>query len=340
LSEALNTNPEYAVSISIIIVTALVILFGEIFPKLLSSRNPEKVAVIVSPLINLFSIIFYPLVELFLIITNAFKRKIPVAKPNLLIEEIKPLIELGGKYGVIKKEEEEIIKNLLQFPTKTVKDVMTSRVDMVAIEINTELSQIIKTIKKTGFSRLPVYQEQIDNIVGILYAKDIIRFLRNRSARKKFDIKKFLKEPIFVPETMRLETLLQEFKQRKMHIAIVVDEFGGTAGLVTLQDIITEIFGEIEKEKEKTFEKIKDNEFLLDAGLSIEEVNELLGINLKTTKSDYDTIGGFILDVTGKIPREKDVINYENLKFTIEKVENRRIKKIRVEKLKETEDNV
>jgi len=125
-----------------------------------------------------------------------------------------------------------------------------------------------------------------------------------------------------------------------MHIAIVVDEFGGTAGLVTLQDIITEIFGEIEKEKEKTFEKIKDNEFLLDAGLSIEEVNELLGINLKTTKSDYDTIGGFILDVTGKIPREKDVINYENLKFTIEKVENRRIKKIRVEKLKETEDNV
>jgi len=139
---------------------------------------------------------------------------------------------------------------------------------------------------------------------------------------------------------MRLETLLQEFKQRKMHIAIVVDEFGGTAGLVTLQDIITEIFGEIEKEKEKTFEKIKDNEFLLDAGLSIEEVNELLGINLKTTKSDYDTIGGFILDVTGKIPREKDVINYENLKFTIEKVENRRIKKIRVEKLKETEDNV
>ena len=340
LSEALNTNPEYAVSISIIIVTALVILFGEIFPKLLSSRNPEKVAVIVSPLINLFSIIFYPLVELFLIITNAFKRKIPVAKPNLLIEEIKPLIELGGKYGVIKKEEEEIIKNLLQFPTKTVKDVMTSRVDMVAIEINTELSQIIKTIKKTGFSRLPVYQEQIDNIVGILYAKDIIRFLRNRSARKKFDIKKFLKEPIFVPETMRLETLLQEFKQRKMHIAIVVDEFGGTAGLVTLQDIITEIFGEIEKEKEKTFEKIKDNEFLLDAGLSIEEVNELLGINLKTTKSDYDTIGGFILNVTGKIPREKDVINYENLKFTIEKVENRRIKKIRVEKLKETEDNV
>lgn len=340
LSEALNINPEYTISISIIIVTTLVILFGEIFPKLLSSQNPEKVALIVSPLINICSIIFYPLAELLLIITNAFKRKIPIAKHNLLLEEIKPLIELGGKYGVIKKEEEEIIKNLLQFPTKTVKDVMTSRVDMVAIEINTDLNQIIKTIKKTGFSRLPVYQGNIDNIAGILYAKDIIRFLRNRTARKKFEIKKFLKEPIFVPETMKLEVLLQEFKQRKMHIAIVVDEFGGTAGIVTLQDIITEIFGEIEKEEEKTFEKIKENEFLLDAGLSIEEVNELLGINLKTTKSDYDTIGGFILDVTGKIPKEKDVINYENLRFTIEKVENRRIKKIRVEKLKEPKDAV
>ncbi|CUS97954.1 hemolysin family protein [Candidatus Kryptobacter tengchongensis] len=257
-----------------------------------------------------------------------------------MIEEIKPLIELGGRYGVIRKEEEEIIKNLLQFPNKTVKDVMTSRVDMVAIELNTELKQIIKTIKESGFSRLPVYQEQIDNIVGILYAKDIIQFIRNKTARKKFDIKKFLKEPIFVPETMKLETLLQEFKQKKMHIAIVVDEFGGTAGLVTLQDIITEIFGEIEREEaeEKTFEKINDDEFLVDAGITIEEVNELLGINLKTTKSDYDTIGGFILDITGKIPKEKDVINYENLRFTIEKVENRRIKKIRVEKLKSQED--
>lgn len=340
LSYTININPEYAVSISIIIVTVLVLLFSEIIPKLLSSQNPEKVALIVSPLINFFSIILYPLVEIFLTITNAFKRKIPITKSNLLIEEIKPLIELGGRYGVIRKEEEEIIKNLLQFPTKTVKDVMTSRVDMVAIEINTDLKHIIKIIKESGFSRLPVYQEQIDNIVGILYAKDIIQFIRNKATRKKFDIKKFLKEPIFVPETMKLETLLKEFKQKKMHIAIVVDEFGGTAGLVTLQDIITEIFGEIEREKteEKAFEKIKDNEFLVDAGITIEEVNELLRINLKTTQSDYDTIGGFILDITGKIPKEKDVINYENLRFTIEKVENRRIKKIRVEKLKEQED--
>ncbi|CUS77453.1 hemolysin family protein [Candidatus Kryptobacter tengchongensis] len=340
LSYAININPEYAVSISIILVTVLVLLFSEIIPKLISSQNPEKVALVVSPLINFFSIILYPIVELFLIITNSFKKRIPISKADLLIEEIKPLIELGGRYGVIRKEEEEIIKNLLQFPNKTVKDVMTSRVDMVAIELNTELKQIIKTIKESGFSRLPVYQEQIDNIVGILYAKDIIQFIRNKTARKKFDIKKFLKEPIFVPETMKLETLLQEFKQKKMHIAIVVDEFGGTAGLVTLQDIITEIFGEIEREEaeEKTFEKINDDEFLVDAGITIEEVNELLGINLKTTKSDYDTIGGFILDITGKIPKEKDVINYENLRFTIEKVENRRIKKIRVEKLKSQED--
>ncbi|MEN3039393.1 MAG: hemolysin family protein [Candidatus Kryptonium sp.] len=341
LSYALNINTEYILSINIIITTALVLLFGEIFPKLFSAQNPEKVALIVSPVINFFSILLYPLVEIFLIITNAFKRKIPVSKSNLLIEEIKPLIELGGKYGIIKKEEEEIIKNLLQFPTKTVKDVMTSRVDMVSIEINSDLNQIIKTIKETGFSRLPVYQEQIDNIVGILYAKDIIQFIRNKSARKKFDIKKFLREPIFVPETMKLETLLQEFKQKKMHIAIVVDEFGGTAGLVTLQDIITEIFGEIEREKteQKPFEKISENEFLLDAGLTIEEVNELLGINLETTKSDYDTIGGFILDITGKIPKEKDVINYENLSFTIEKVENRRIKKVKIKKLRKQEND-
>lgn len=342
LSHALNINPEYLISLNIIIITSIVLIFGEILPKVIAAKQPEKVSTFTSQILNVFSITLYPLVEIFLMITNIFKKRLPKARANLLIEEIRPLIELGGKYGVIRKEEEEIIKNLLQFPNKTVKDVMISRVDMVAIEVNTDLNQIIKKIRESGLSRLPVYQEQIDNIIGILYAKDIIQFIRNRRARKKFDIRKLLKEPIFVPETMKLETLLKEFKQKKMHIAIVVDEFGGTAGLVTLQDIITEIFGEIESEKvkEKPFEKIKENEFLIDASLTIEEVNELLGTNLKTTQIDYDTIGGFILEIIGKIPNEKDVINYENLKFTIEEVENRRIKKIRVEKLKEIEKDV
>ncbi len=342
ISYAVGVNPEYLISLNIIIITALVLVFGEIFPKLISAKQPEKIAPLISNLINIISIALYPLVELFSIVINLFKKRIPKASSNLLFEEIKPLIELGGKYGVIRKEEEEIIKNLLQFPNKTVKDVMTSRVDMVAIEVNTELNQIIKKIRETGLSRLPVYQEQIDNIIGILYAKDLIQFIKNRKARKNFDIRKFLKEPIFVPETMKLGTLLQEFKRKKMHIAIVVDEFGGTAGLVTLQDIITEIFGEIEgkKEEEKPFEKINENEFIVDASLTIEEVNELIGTNLKTTQTDYDTIGGFILEIMGKIPSEKDVINYENIKFTVEEVENRRIKKIRVEKLKEAENNV
>jgi gliding motility-associated protein GldE len=340
VSPMLEVESEYAISVSVILITVLVIVFGEILPKVISSKNPELVSTLLSGFVNIASIIFYPLTELFLILTNAFKKRIPKPESNILVEEIEPLIELGGKYGVIHEEEKKIIKNLLQFPEKTVKDVMTSRVDMVAIELGTELNQIIKVIRETGFSRLPVYQEQIDNIIGILYAKDIIQFVRDRKARKKFDIRKILREPIFVPETMRLKTLLQEFKQRKMHIAIVVDEFGGTAGLVTLQDIITEIFGEIERDlqEDKLFEKVGENEFVFDASLSIDEANEILGANLKTTQSDYDTIGGFVLEITGKIPKEKDVIIYENLKFTIEKVDNRRIKKIRVEKLKEQSD--
>ncbi len=340
VSPVLEVEAEYAISISVILITVLVIVFGEILPKMISAKNPELVSTLLSGFVNIALIIFYPLTELFLIITNAFRKRIPKPESNILVEEIEPLIELGGKYGVIHNEEKKIIKNLLQFPEKTVKDVMTSRVDMVAIELGTELNQIVKVIKDTGFSRLPVYQEQIDNIIGILYAKDIIQFVRDRRARKKFDIKKILREPIFVPETMKLKTLLQEFKQKKMHIAIVVDEFGGTAGLVTLQDIITEIFGEIERDsqEDKLFEKVGENEFIFDASLPIDEVNEMLGTNLRTTKSDYDTIGGFVLEITGKIPKEKDVINYENLKFTIEKVDNRRIKKIRVEKLKEQDD--
>jgi putative hemolysin len=340
VSPMLEVESEYAISVSVILITVLVIVFGEILPKVISSKNPELVSTLLSGFVNIASIIFYPLTELFLILTNAFKKRIPKPESNILVEEIEPLIELGGKYGVIHDEEKKIIKNLLQFPEKTVKDVMTSRVDMVAIELGTELNQIIKVIRETGFSRLPVYQEQIDNIIGILYAKDIIQFVRDRKARKKFNIRKILREPIFVPETMRLKTLLQEFKQRKMHIAIVVDEFGGTAGLVTLQDIITEIFGEIERDlqEDKLFEKVGENEFVFDASFSIDEANEILGTNLKTTQSDYDTIGGFVLEITGKIPKEKDVIIYENLKFTIEKVDNRRIKKIRVEKLKEQSD--
>jgi gliding motility-associated protein GldE len=342
ISYTVGVNPEYLISLNVIIITGLVLVFGEILPKLISAKQPEKIAPLISNLINIISIALYPFVELFSVVINLFKKRIPKAASNLLLEEIKPLIELGGKYGVIRKEEEEIIKNLLQFPNKTVKDVMTSRVDMVAIEVNTELNQIIRKIRETGLSRLPVYQEQIDNIIGILYAKDLIQFIKNKKARKKFEIRKFLKEPIFVPETMKLGALLQEFKQKKMHIAIVVDEFGGTAGLVTLKDIITEIFGEIggKKEEKKPFEKIKENEFILDASLTIEEVNELLGTELKTTQTDYDTIGGFILEIMGKIPGKKDVINYKNLKFTVEEIENRRIKKIRVEKLKEAKNDV
>lgn len=342
ISPLVEINPEYLISLNIIIITALVLVFGEILPKLIAARQPEKIAPLISNLINILSIILYPLVELILIIVNSFKKRIPKTTSNLLIDEIKPLIELGGKYGVIKKEEEEIIKNLLRFSNKTVKDVMTSRVDMVAIEVKTDLNQIIKKIRETNFSRLPVYQDQIDNIIGILYAKDLIQFIKNKRARKNFDIRKFIKEPILVPETMKLGTLLQEFKAKRMHIAIVVDEFGGTAGLVTLQDIITEIFGEIESEETKgeNFEQINENEFILNANLTLEEANELLGTNLKTIQTDYDTIGGFILEIMGKIPNEKDVINYKNLKFTIEEVENRRIKKIRVEKLKEAENNV
>jgi gliding motility-associated protein GldE len=336
LSYLLEIDTRIAVSIEVIIITLLILIFGEIFPKVISARNPLAFAIFTSPLINFMFILLYPMTETIFLITNFIQKKFPKSKTKLSLDEIKPLIEIGERYGVIEKEEQGIIKNLLQFEGKTVRDAMTSRVDMVAVEENLTLNEIVKVIRETGLSRLPVYRGQIDNITGILYAKDIIPFLSGRKKREKFEIKKILKEPIFVPETKTLNSLLQEFKQKKMHIAIVVDEFGGTAGLVTLDDIISEIFGEIATEREtppeKLYAKIDNSTFIFDAMIPLEKANEILKTDLKMTNSDYDTLGGFILEITGRIPRENETIVYDNLKFTVEKVEHRRIKRLKVVK--------
>ncbi len=224
----------------------------------------------------------------------------------------------------------DMIKGIVRLSELNSKDIMIPRVDIVAIESDIELKALIKVIIDAGHSRVPVYEDTIDNIAGILYAKDLIKFLSEKP--KKFNIKKLLHEPFFVPETMPLDELLLEFKLKKLHLAIVVDEYGGVGGIVTMEDILEEIVGEINDEFDADelpeFEKTGTNTFEMDSRMLITDFNEEMNLHLQT--EDFDTIGGFVFDLFGRIPEKDESIKHENITFTIKDIEGTKIIRITV----------
>ena len=233
-------------------------------------------------------------------------------------------------YDTLDTSQKDMIKGIFDMEDLNAKDIMIPRVDTVAVDSKTNLKQLVSIVVKAGHSRLPVYKETIDNIIGILYVKDLIRLLVGQS--KKFQLTKILHTPFFVPETMPLKELLYEFRNRKSHLAIVVDEYGGVGGIITMEDILEEIVGEIQDEYDSDelpeIEKKGENSYELDPRLTITEFNEKLSLNLPT--GEFDTIGGFILDLFGKIPKEKEVIKFQNIKFKIKEINGTVINRIRI----------
>lgn len=225
----------------------------------------------------------------------------------------------------------DMIRGIIKLPVLNARDIMIPRVDVFAIDSETELKPLVKTMCKAGHSRVPVYKETIDNIVGILYVKDLLRLLIEHS-RKKFQLKKILHEPYFVPETMRLDELLVEFKLRKLHIAVVVDEYGGFSGIVTLEDILEEIVGEINDEFDSIelpeIEKIGRNTYEIDSRMPVAEFNEQLGLSI--SQDGFDTVGGYVFDLFGKIPEQGESVRDGNVLFTIKEINGTIINRITV----------
>lgn len=314
------------------VMTILVLIFGEITPKSLSTQKAQQVACFVSRPIALMILIFNPLVQVLMFISNLIIRlfggKIDTTKPFITTDELKTIVTVSHEEGVIEEEEKEMIYNVFGFGDSYTKDVMIPRTDMIALDVNATYDEIIEIYKQEQFSRMPVYQESHDNIIGVIYMKDL---LLKQFDPKDFVITDFLRDVYFVHEFKRIDELFKEMRSKKIGMAIVVDEYGGTSGIVTLEDLIEEIVGDIDDEydmAEESFVKIADYEYLVDGSFRISDFNDELHLNISS--NEFDSIGGFIIGLLDRFPDEGEVVVYNDITFKVEETINNRINKLRV----------
>ena len=325
-------------TIQIILITIIVLIFSELLPKVFASKHPQLTVKLVVIPMYLISTIIYPLSEIITeIIKLTFsKLKFDKAKTAITEKEITDLAELGQERGTLEEDEQEIISSFVEFKSVLVGEVMTPRVDIIAVPFDISNDGLIQIINESGFSRFPVYKENLDKIIGIVHAKDLLQYLRSKSFTQEETLSKITRDVLFVPERKKISEMLKEFQQKKIHSAIVVDEFGGTSGLVTLEDIIEEIIGEIwdEHDSQEDILKIVSPEKISVLGkININELNELIGENLIPASEDYDTVAGLVINKAGDIPKEGYSFNLKNYKFTVKEVLKKRIKRIEIDKI-------
>lgn len=328
----LMKGPE-GVPVATAIMTVLVLIFGEITPKTIAANNSEKIAILVSKPIKLIIIILTPIVWIFNIITNVIFKLLGIqskgVQPYITEAELKTMVNVSHEEGVLETEERQIINNVFQFGDMQAKEAMVQRLDIVAINSENCYEQIIEIFKNEKLSRMPVYNDSIDDIIGILNIKDII-FLNDEEIAR-FDIKNYIREPFFTYEFKKITQLLEEMKIEKNQMSIVVDEYGGTAGLITIEDLVEVIVGDIEDEFDEEQEDIiviKEDEYVVEGNVKISDVNEFIGVKLES--EEFDSIGGFIIGHLRRLPEENEVIEVDNIRFCIESLDKNRIKKIRI----------
>ncbi|GAA0771929.1 hemolysin family protein [Clostridium subterminale] len=319
------------VAISTILMTIIVLIFGEITPKTLASQNSEQVSLRVANPIFIVSKILKPVVIITTTISNFFIKvlggKSVSNKPFITEDELKTIVDVSEEEGILNLEEKDMIHNVFQFGDLYAKDVMVQRVDIIALDIEESLDKIISVIKEEGFSRIPIYSDTIDNIVGILNVKDII-FMEDT---KNFTLKNYMREITYTYEFRKVTELFKDMNKNRQHMVAVLDEYGGTVGIVTIEDLIEEIVGDISDEyddEEPEIYVVKEDEYIVGGSVRIEDINELIGTRIES--EEFDSIGGFIIGVLGRFPNISEEINYSNYRFIIEDIDRNRIKKIRI----------
>jgi len=330
-----------AISYLLAFIIAMVIfsIFSLAIPHAWAKYAGEKILSRTYKLLMLLVVVASPILYVFRLYDGLVRRLSGVAKTTPeeqqeeKQEEFLNGLEQQRTEGVLDKEEQEMIESVLELTETAADEIMTPRTDIVAVEVNSDLQTILDTINTAGHTRVPVYEDNIDNIVGLIYAKDLLNEIGKNPA--DFKLRDKMRQAYFVPETKPLRVLLHEFQNKKQHIAIVLDEYGGTAGIVTLEDILEELVGEIADEYEKTppepIKKIDQNTVDVDARMYVDDLNDQFELNLPEDE-DYDTIGGFVFSLLGYIPKTGESFDYENLKFTITSAEARKIKHIRIQK--------
>ncbi len=322
--------------IATVVMTVLILVFGEITPKTYASQNSISVAKKFGRMLEILSVLVNPIVFILGKVTNIVIRiaggEVNINVPFVTEEEIRMLVDVGEEEGILHHQEKEMIEGIFDIDDIDVSDVMVPRIDIIAIPDDSTLEDAVKTIVSCGHSRIPIFKDTVDNIIGVLYAKDILPFvfLNNHKVNEKC-ILDIMREAYYIPETKKINKLLKELQQSKIHIAIVLDEYGGTEGLVTIEDILEEIVGDIFDEYDdeiKLIEKAEKNVYKVKAESSLEVINEVFKTDLP--EEDFDSIGGFIFSTLGRVPSKGDEIKYDNMVMIVTKVNNRRIIQIEI----------
>ncbi|MDP2423484.1 MAG: gliding motility-associated protein GldE [Bacteroidales bacterium] len=330
----LAASPVLAFIVQVIVVTSLILLLGEIVPKVLAANFSLRYARRVTPFMHILSSVFSPLAILLVRSTSFIDKRIARKGHDISLSELSKAIEItSGK--TTPEEEKMILKGIVKFGNIDVKEIMKSRIDVSTVDIETPFSELLSFILDSGYSRIPVYEGSFDQIAGILYIKDLLPFLDQPDS---FDWRKLLRQAFFVPENKKINDLLQEFRSKKIHLAIVVDEYGGTSGIVTLEDVIEEIVGEINDEfdiesEDIIYSKLDNNNYVFEGKTLLNDFCKIIGVDDKIfmqVKGESDTLAGLLLELMGKIPEKDESISFNKFVFKVESVDKRRIKRIRV----------
>jgi len=337
-------------ALALIIVTFLLtiftIIFGELVPKQIGLAHAERVAMATSRLLEVLGTIFAPLVGFLTWTTKRISRLFGAdvaAEERISSEELRLIIEQGGEQGILEAEEEQMIHAVIELGDQRVHEVMVPRIAMVTLSASASFEDAIDNIVEQGHSRIPVYETTVDEIVGILYAKDLLPFLK-AGAPGRPGLRALLRTPVFVPESMTVDDLLHELQRRKVHLAVVLDEYGGTAGLVTIEDLLEEIVGEIQDEydeEEPMIVQLSDDEARVDGRADVDDLSELFDTDLALEDEDeYDTVGGLIYHRIGGVPKPGDQVKVDGLTLTVETTDGRRVGKVLVVRTRDRDGNV
>ncbi|MGB0851417.1 MAG: gliding motility-associated protein GldE [Bacteroidia bacterium] len=329
-----NIDPNFF--IQVVLITFLLVLLGEIIPKIYATQNNLKIVRIMAKPLKVCSIIFRPIVILLAGSSSLFDKYLKKSQHNISMEEISQAIDIADEDKEI--EEKHILKGLLNFGNTSVKQIMKPRTEVSGIDIDTDAQSLLKTVIEWNYSRIPVYEESFDQVKGVLYVKDLLPHIHKKT---NFDWRALMRAPMFVPELKKIDDLLEEFQEKRVHMAIVVDEYGGTSGLVTMEDILEEVFGEIKDEFDEgdlAYSKLDNSTYIFEGQTAVHDVIKILGLPTEyfdDARGEADTLGGLIMEVHEDIPAKGYKITIEDITFTIESADSRRIKRVKL-KINET----
>lgn len=321
-------------TLEVVVLTFMILILSEITPKVIAINNPLKSARQVSSFIYVLFKLLTPLSSLIANSTLSLEERLPKPDSKMTSEDIMTMAEVSEQEGSIRSDEREIIENVIEFGTTTVREIMTSRVNIVAISTDNSLNEVLQLIREKGLSRMPIYENDLDNILGVIHSKDVLPYINSDIERTTINWRTIARKALFVPSTKKVDDLLRDFQQEKTHIAIVVDEYGGTEGLITLDDILEEIVGEISDEyddvEESLYTKFKSGVYIFDAKIDLDDMEDILNIELTAEDDEYETLGGLVYHLTERIPNVGERVYYNNMELTIHSVTNNRVRKLRV----------